>query len=107
MIVTSFNQAGERAYHADLSYDFADFGLEGLKAFVGWGSGSNIIDRDTGAPRPDQRELDLRLSFEPHRGGLEGLRVEVQYVDLHQIDSGPSDDLTQFRSIVNYLVPLR
>ena len=107
MIVTSFNQAGERAYHADLSYDFADFSLEGLKAFVGWGSGSNIIDRDTGAPRPDQRELDLRLSFEPHRGGLEGLRVEVQYVDLHQIDSGPSDDLTQFRSIVNYLVPLR
>ena len=39
--------------------------------------------------------------------GLEGLRVEVQYVDLHQINSGPSDDLTQFRAIVNYLVPLR
>jgi hypothetical protein len=33
--------------------------------------------------------------------------VEIEYVDLHQIDSGPSDDLTQFRAIVNYLVPLR
>ncbi len=106
MIVSSFNSAGERAYHAGLSYDFADFGLEGLKAFVGWGRGTDIVDPATGAPQPDQSELDLRLSYEPHRGRLQGLRVEVDYIDLRQRDSGPSDDLRQFRAIVNYSVPL-
>ena len=67
MIVTSFNQAGERAYLAGLSYDFADFGLDGLKFYVGWGRGTDIVDPSTGAPEPDQSELDLRLSYEPHR----------------------------------------
>jgi hypothetical protein len=106
MIVTSFNSAGERAYHAGLSYDFAGLGLKGLKAFVGWGRGTDIVDPATGAPQPDQSELDLRLSFEPHRGRLQGLRVEVDYIDLHQRDAGPSDNLRQFRAIVNYSVPL-
>jgi outer membrane porin, OprD family len=106
MIVASFNSAGEQAYLAGLSYDFADFGLDGLKAYVGWGRGTDIVDPDTGAPQPDQSELDLRLSFEPHRGRLQGLRVEVEYIDLRQPDAGPSDDLTQFRTIVNYSVPL-
>jgi outer membrane porin, OprD family len=106
MNLASFNQAGERAYLAGLSYDFLDFGLEGLKFYVGWGRGTDIIDPDSGAPEPNQSELDLRLSYEPHRGRLQGLRVEVEYVDLHQIDAGPSDNLTQFRTIVNYSVPL-
>ena len=63
-------------------------------------------EEHTEASEPDQRELDLRLSYEPQVGRLEGLRVEVEYVDLHQRDSGPSDDLTQFRTIVNYSLPL-
>ena len=88
MIVTSFNRAGEQAYLAGLSYDFADFGVDGLKAYVGWGSGSDIIDPATGTPVPNQQELDLRLSYEPHSGRLEGLRVEIEYVDLHQMNSG-------------------
>ncbi len=106
MIVTSFNSAGEQAYLAALSYDFADFGLDGLKFYVGWGRGTDIVDPSTGAPQPDQSELDLRLSYEPHRGRLQGLRVEVEYIDLRQLDAGPSDDLTQFRTIVNYSLPL-
>ena len=106
MIVSSFNSAGERAYHAGLSYDFVDFGLEGLKVYAGWGRGTDIVDPDTGAPQPDQSELDLRLSFEPRRGRLQGLRVEVEYIDLRQLGAGPSDDLTQFRTIVNYSLPL-
>lgn len=106
MIVTSFFSAGERAHSVGLSYDFADFGLPGLKAYVGWGRGTDIVDPGTGAPQPDQTELDLRLSFEPHRGRLQGLRVELDYIDLRQAGAGPSDDLTQFRAIVNYAVPL-
>lgn len=106
MIVTSFNSAGERAYLAGLSYDFSDFGFEGIKVYVGWGRGTDIVDPGTGAPEPDQSELDLRLSYEPHRGRLQGLRVEVDYIDLRQVDAGPSDDLRQFRAIVNYSMPL-
>ncbi len=88
MIIVSFNQAGERAYVTSLSYDFADLGLEGLKFLVGWGSGTDIVDPATGASRPNQQELDLRLSYEPHGGRLEGLRVELEYVDLHQPELG-------------------
>ena len=106
MIVASFNQAGEQAWHTGLSYDFVDFGFEGLKFYVGFGRGTDIIDPGTGAPEADQQEVDLRLSYEPHGGRLQGLRVEVEYIDLHQLDSGPSDDLTQFRTIVNYSLPL-
>ena len=54
------NRAGEQAYLAGLSYDFADFGLDGLKFYVGWGRGTDIVDPSTGAPEPDQSEFDLR-----------------------------------------------
>jgi hypothetical protein len=41
------------------------------------------------------------------RGRLRGLRVDIEYIDWQVFDLDfPSDDLTQFRAIVNYAVPL-
>jgi hypothetical protein len=51
--------------------------------------------------------FDLRLEYEPHGGPLEGLRVEIDYIDQRLIDvPPPSDNFTQFRVVVNYAIPL-
>lgn len=107
MFVTNFVQAGVRAYLARLSYDLGKLGFAGVKLEAAWGKGfgtPNLINQDFA----DQEELDLRFVYEPHRGPLEGLRVEFKYIDWQVFEnpSLPSDDLTQFRAIVNYTIPL-
>ncbi len=107
MIISSFQRAGENGYLASLSYDFSDIGLRGLKFYVGWGKGIDAVEAKTGKPLSDRDEIDLRLAFEPRSGPLVGLRAEVEYVDEHFTDSDtPSNDLRQFRAIVNYRLPL-
>jgi hypothetical protein len=107
MIVTSFHEADVQAYLLSLSYDFEKVGLEGVKFHVAWGKGTGVPDLATNGGFANQEELDLRFVYEPHRGRLQGLRVELEYVDWQVFDAGlPSDDLTQFRAIVNYAVPL-
>ena len=106
MIVTSFHQAGVRAYLFRLSYDLERRGLDGVKAEIAWGQGFGEVSA-ANAGFADQEELDLRVSYEPHGGRLEGLRVEVEYIDWQVPDLvAPSDELTQFRAIVNYAIPL-
>ncbi len=107
MMIRTFDSAGERAYLVSLSYDFARLGLEGVTFYVGWGKGGDAIDPDTGAPQPGEDELDLRLIYEPHYGRLEGLRVELGYIDWRMFNPElPSENLPQLRTIVNYVVPL-
>ncbi len=107
MIVTSFHEAGVQAYLLSLSYDLEKLGLEGVKLHAAWGKGTGTPDLATNGGFANQEELDLRFVYEPHRGQLQGLRVELEYVDWQVFDAGlPSDDLTQFRAIVNYAVPL-
>lgn len=107
MMVTNFEQAGVDAYLVSLSYDLAGLGLEGLKFKAAWGQGWGRNDPVTNGDFANQEELDLRLVYEPLRGRLQGLRVEVEYIDWTVFDDAlPSDELSQFRTIVNYTVPL-
>lgn len=107
MNISSFRRAGEKGYFASLSYDFSAIGLKGVKFYVAWGRGVDAVAAKTGEPLSDRDEIDLHLTYEPHSGPLEGLRAEVEYIDEHLADSGqPSDDLRQFRVIVNYKLPL-
>ena len=107
MQLSSFQWAGELGFMVSLSYDFSPVGIEGLKFFVGWGRGVDALDVATGLPAPDRDELDLRLEYQPHGGPLEGLRVQIEYLDQRVIDAPlPSDDFTQFRAIVKYAIPL-
>lgn len=107
MLVTNFRQAGVDAYLLSLSYDFARLGLEGVKFKAAFGKGWGIENPVTNGDFSNQQELDLRFVYEPPRGALQGLRVEVEYIDWTVFDDAlPSDDLTQFRTIVNYTVPL-
>ncbi len=107
MMISSFQRAGEFGALARLSYDFSRVGLDGLAFYVSLGRGTGAIDPATGVSLPDRNEIDLRLEYEPHGGALEGLRVQLDYIDEDLIDNPtPGDDLTQFRASVNYLVPL-
>ena len=107
MLVTNFQQAGVDAYLLRLSYDFARLGFDGVKFEAAWGRGRGVNDPVTNEDFANQEELDLRLVYEPHGTPLEGLRVEVEYVDWQVFDAAlPSEELTQFRTIVNYAVPL-
>ena len=107
MIITSFEQAGVRAYMLSLSYDFGRLGLEGVKLQAAWGKGTGVPDLLTNGGFADQDELDLRLVYEPQRGRLQGLRVELEYINWQVFDQPfPSRDLEQFRAIVNYSLPL-
>ncbi|WP_244501025.1 OprD family outer membrane porin [Methyloceanibacter marginalis] len=108
LVVTNFDQADVQAYLVRLSYDLERLGLEGVRLEAAWGKGSGTPDLATNGGFADQEELDLRFVYEPHRGKLQGLRVEVEYIDWQVFDNPtlPSDDLDQFRAIVNYAVPL-
>jgi hypothetical protein len=89
-----------------LSYDFGMIGLEGVKVLVAWGRGEGTaITANSGFA--DQEEIDFRFVYEPERGQLVGLRFELEYIDWRVPGLGlPSEDLDQFRAIVNYKVPL-
>jgi hypothetical protein len=90
-----------------LSYDFGQLGLEGVKFHAAWGKGNGTSNPLTNGGFADQDELDLRFVYEPHRGRLQGLHVELEYIDWQVFDQPfPSNDLDQFRTIVNYSVPL-
>jgi len=107
MLITNFNQAGSEAYLVTLSYDLAKLGLDGVKIEAGWGKGRGVNDPVTNEDFVNQQELDLRFVYEPHDSPLEGFRLEVEYIDWQVFDPAlPSDELTEFRTIVNYAVPL-
>lgn len=107
MLVTSFQQAGVDAYLLSLSYDLAKLGLDGVKFEAAWGKGRGVNDPEANEGFANQEEIDIRLVYEPHDSPLEGLRVEVEYVDWQVFDAAlPSEELSQFRTIVNYAVPL-
>jgi len=106
MIVTNFEQASVRAFLIQGSYDLERVGLDGVKFHAAWGRGYGE-DLAANGGFASQQELDLRLAYEPHHAQLQGLRVEVEYIDWKVFDLDyPSDDLSQFRAIVNYSVPL-
>jgi hypothetical protein len=106
MIITNFDQADVAAYMLSLDYDLARLGFEGVRFHAAWGKGNGTPDLFTNGGFADQDELDLRFVYEPHRGRLQGLRVEVEYIDWQVFDQLPSDNLDQLRAIVNYTVPL-
>jgi hypothetical protein len=107
MLISSFDSVGQEAYLMSLSYDFAKLGLEGVKLHAAYGRGTGSGAVVAGIALNDQEELDLRVVYEPHRGPLQGLRAEAEYIDWQLFQRGlPSEELTQLRAIVNYSVPL-
>lgn len=99
LMVQNFNQAGEKAWAAGLSYDLARLGLKGWSAFANYAQGST----PKSGPNlgPDESEVDLTVDYRPPDGLLQGfwLRLRGAFVD----QSGPgASDTQQYQLILNY-----
>ena len=103
--VQNFNRAGENAFMAKVSYDFAHLGFEGVAAYAllvhGWGR----IDPSTKQPIPDENELDMDIQWRPQVAFLKGLWFRGRYANVYQYE-GVRDTINEFRLIVNYDLPL-
>jgi len=103
LIVRDFDRAGEDAWLLGASYDFKHIGLPGLSGFVNYASGDTP---DSGiAASPDETELNFTLDFRPNGGFFDGfwLRARAAFVD--EKGTG-SNDLEDYRLILNYSIPL-
>ena len=95
------DRAGEDAFSVGYSYDFGQVGAGKLSLFtnVVWGD-----TPDTGPiASPDASELDLTVDWRLNRGWSEKVWVRLRAAWVNQDDDFPgSDDLFDFRIIVNY-----
>ena len=103
---SSFERAGEDAYVVMLPYDVTKIDIDGLKCLVGFGQGVDAIDPSTGNPLPNRNLYNFRLDYEPSSGPLEGFRMQISYADERLLNAPtPRPDQTQYRAVVNYLMP--
>ncbi len=66
----NFNDAGETTFVVGAAYDFSHVITDGLKFQARYGMGTGVVDGPTGAPQPDQNELNLELEYHPTAGPL-------------------------------------
>jgi dolichol-phosphate mannosyltransferase len=103
--VSFFNQAGESAFSAKLSYDFTGLGLTGVTAYVLFVHGWEQVDPSTGAPVPNDNEYDVDVQWRPGWRFLKGVWLRTRYGIVHQYEV-PRQYQHDFRIIVNYDVSL-
>jgi len=97
----TFNQAGEKAVLASLSYDFSYIGVEDLSAIVNFAQG---WDEKTAGVRSDAREVNVTLDYRIGRGMLESLWLRLRGAWLEE--KGAPQDGTDFRVILRYELPV-
>lgn len=101
IIINDFDRAGEDAVTLGYSLDMGQVGPGRLSLFANlvWGD-----TPDTGPiASPDANELDLTVDWRMNQGWSEKLWVRLRAAWVNQDDAYPqSDDLFDFRIIVNY-----
>lgn len=101
-----FNEAGETAIVGGISYDFSELVADGMKVAVIYGSAYGIIDPATGAPRSDQRELDIKLEYLPKSGLFADTHLMFIYSDVQFPENRPGERRQQqFHGALTYLLP--
>jgi len=103
--VKDFNQAGESAFMAKLSYDFTRLGVKGVTAYALFVHGWGRVDPSTKDPVPNENEFDVDIQWRPQWKFLKGLWFRTRYAMVHQYER-PNDTINDFRVIVNYDIPL-
>jgi len=103
--VQSFNRAGENAFMAQVSYDFAGLGLEGVAAYALFVHGWGRVDPFTRDPVPNENEFNADIQWRPQWKLLKGLWFRLRYANVRQYE-GPQNTINDFRTIVNYDLPL-
>jgi len=99
-LISNFNQASERAWLVGFSYDFRGVGLPGFAADLEYSQGSNAVNALTRAALPNERELDLSLTYTVQERVLRGLRFDAKGAILGHANSGSTT--YQLRLSLNY-----
>jgi hypothetical protein len=103
--VENFKRAGENAFMAKLSYNFARFGLESVAAYVLFTHGWGAVDPSTRNSVPNKNEFDADIQWRPQWKFLKRLWFRVRYAYDHQYEA-PKSTTNNFCVIVNYDLPL-
>ncbi len=99
--IGKFISAGERTWLAEYTYDFAGFGVPGLKATVTYLSGDNI---DSANGEKKEWERDIRLDYVLQEGAFKGLGVSWRNATLRGNTSTADQD--ENRLILSYSLPI-
>ena len=103
----NFNDAGETTVVLGAAYDFSHLITDGLKFQARYGMGWGVVDFLTGAPQPNQNELNMELEYHPSSGPLKDLYFQIFYSGVRFPGAPASEEnRPQLRSVVTYLVPL-
>lgn len=97
--VEDFNRDGEKAFMLKASYAFSV--VPGLSAYGLYVGGSNPDD----PAQYSKEEYNANVQWGAREGVLKGLALRTRYALVKQ-DGGDVDDLTDFRVICSYDVPL-
>lgn len=110
-ITKDFDRAGERAWQAGLTFDFASIGLRGLN-FIGSATlGDRAINPATQGPLDRVNEYDFDLLYQPAWSGapewLKPLRLRGRFAYVDQYEGNSASSITEYRVILNYVITLK
>jgi hypothetical protein len=92
LMISDFDSAGENAFGAGVSYDFARLGLTGLRAFADYAHGELPAGRH-------EDEIDATGDYRIEEGPLRNFWLRIRYAHNTHSNQPGSDD---FRVILNY-----
>jgi len=94
LMISNFNQAGEKAYGVGVTYDLSRLGLTGVRAFAAYAYGSMPAGRW-------EEEFNATVDYRIAAGTLKNLWVRLRYA--HNASNAPAAT-EDFRVILNYTV---
>lgn len=103
LMILDFDRAGEKSWHAALSYEFTRIGVRGLGLSVHYGKGWGA-ENGFGVDLDDREEWDVTLEYKPDEGIFRGVWLRVRYATVDE--TGRRRDRDQLRVILNYTVPI-
>lgn len=92
LMISNFNQAGEKACGIGITYDFSKLGLTGVRAFAAYAYGSTPAGRW-------EEEINATVDYRITAGTLKNCWVRLRYAHNASSAPVPTED---FRVIFNY-----
>ena len=94
LMISNFNQAGEKSYGIGMTYNFSKFGLTGVRAFAAYAYGSMAAGRW-------EEEINATVDYRITIGALKNCWLRLRYA--HNVSNAPVPT-EDFRVILNYTI---
>jgi outer membrane OprD family porin len=94
LMISNFNQAGEKSYGIGITYDLSRLGLTGVRAFGAYAYGSM-------AARRREEEINATVDYRIATGALKNCWLRLRYAHNTSNAAVPTED---FRVIFNYAI---